>query len=37
MKEKYTKPTVDVEEFHTVDVVTTSSTQTDDNDVEWPF
>ncbi len=33
MKEKYTKPTVETEEFQTVDVITTSVT--DDNDIPW--
>ncbi len=33
MKEKYTKPTVETEEFQTVDVITTSGT--DDNDRHW--
>lgn len=32
MKELYTKPVVDVEEFETTDVVTTSIDQWDDND-----
>lgn len=35
MKELYTKPTADIEEFKTVDVITTSST--DDNDTPFPF
>lgn len=36
MKEKYTKPETELEEFETVDVITTSSdVQGDDNDV--PF
>lgn len=34
MKEKYLKPTVELEEFKTVDVITTSG---DDNPTEWPF
>lgn len=33
MKEKYIKPTVETEEFRTVDVITTSVT--DDNDKPW--
>ena len=36
MKEKYTKPKMDIEEYKTVDVLTTSGDiQGDDNDV--PF
>lgn len=34
MKEKYLKPTVEMEEFKTVGIITTSS---DDNPTEWPF
>lgn len=34
MKEKYLKPTVELEEFKTVDIITTSG---DDNPTEWPF
>ena len=37
MKEIYEKPVTDVEEFKTVDVITTSGTPGDDNDVVWPF
>ena len=36
MKELYEKPTIAVEEFKTVDVVTTS-TPTDDNDTPFPW
>ncbi len=32
MKEKYVKPSAEVEEFKTVDVITTSEP---DTDVEW--
>lgn len=35
MKENYTKPQIDVAEFKTVDVITTSNT--DDNDVTFPW
>lgn len=34
MKETYCKPTVEMEEFKTVDIITTSG---DDNPIEWPF
>lgn len=37
MKEYYEKPTIAVEEFKTVDVITTSSNQSDDNDVPFPW
>lgn len=37
MKEKYCKPTAELDEFKTVDVITTSGNPTDDNDVEWSF
>lgn len=37
MKEYYEKPTIDVEEFITVDVITTSSNEGDDNDVPFPW
>ncbi len=33
MKEKYVKPSAEVEEFKTVDVITTSGEP--DTDVEW--
>ena len=33
MKEKYSKPVTEVEEFKTVDVITTSDEP--DTDVEW--
>lgn len=37
MKENYSKPIAELEEFRTVDVITTSPiTETDDNDVHWP-
>lgn len=35
MKETYNKPTAKVEEFKTVDVITTS-VPTDDNEVTYP-
>lgn len=35
MKEIYEKPTTDVEEFKTVDIITTSIPD-DDNDVTYP-
>ena len=35
MKEKYIKPTVETEEFITVDVITTSGEPGDDNDLVW--
>lgn len=37
MKEKYLKPITYVEEFKTIDVITTSGIPKDDNDEEWPF
>lgn len=37
MKELYEKPTIDVEEFKTVDIVTTSSNEGDDNDTPFPW
>lgn len=36
MKEIYEKPRIAVEEFKTVDVITTSG-QTDDNDTPFPW
>ena len=35
MKEKYTKPVVETEEFKTVDVIATSENLDDDNDIIW--
>lgn len=37
MKEKYIKPQADVEEFKTVDVITTSGNPEDDNSAHFPF
>lgn len=37
MKEIYTKPTAEIEEFKTVDVITTSSNPGDDNNTPFPF
>lgn len=38
MKEIYEKPIAELEEFKTVDVITTSTTTTgDDNDTPFPF
>jgi hypothetical protein len=37
MKEIYEKPTTSVEEFKTVDVITTSAEPTDDNDTPFPW
>lgn len=37
MKEKYTKPVTELEEFKTIDVITTSSNPGDDNDTPFPF
>lgn len=34
MKEKYFRPTTDVEEFRTIDVITTSDLRDDDNVVD---
>ncbi len=37
MKEIYEKPIAEVEEFKTVDVITTSGNLTDDNDTPFPW
>lgn len=37
MKEKYTKPVTELEEFNTIDVITTSSNPGDDNNTPFPF
>lgn len=36
MKETYTKPIAELEEFKTVDVITTSGNLGDDNDTPFP-
>lgn len=35
MKEKYTKPYIEIEEFHTADILTLSGNPKDDNDELW--
>lgn len=37
MKELYIKPTADIEEFKTVDVMTTSGNPGDDNPTPFPW
>jgi hypothetical protein len=37
MKEIYLKPEIEVKDFKTIDIVTTSGEATDDNTVVWPF
>lgn len=37
MKEIYEKPITELEEFKTIDVITTSSNPGDDNDTKFPF
>lgn len=37
MKEIYEKPIAELEEFKTVDVITTSGNPGDDNDTKFPF
>lgn len=37
MKETYTKPIAELEEFKMVDVITTSSKPGDDNDTPFPW
>lgn len=37
MKEIYEKPITNIEEFKTVDVITTSGNPGDDNDTPFPF
>ncbi len=35
VKKDYLKPIVSIDEFKIIDVITTSGTETDDNDVPW--
>lgn len=35
MKEKYTKPYIEIEKFKTAEILTVSSNPADDNDTEW--